>query len=100
MFSLSEPISHPKHVSHKVRLVTLRPNGFNAKKCYQYPSSPLKIYIYRNNSPFFGTVRKEKDPHFREIKHTVETGIAPSPKSLTPPRSPGPDWAIADRRQV
>jgi len=29
------------------------------KKCYQPPASPLKIYIYRNNSPFSGTLRKK-----------------------------------------
>lgn len=66
------------------------------KKYQQLSVTPLKIYIYRNNSPISGTLRKKK-VHFGEVKQTVETSVAPSPKSPTP-RSSGLVWVSADRR--
>lgn len=94
---------HPVHTLALSRTISLTPSllytqshafapgspptaSRGGKKCQQPPASPLKIYIYRNNSPFSGTLRKKKDPFFGEVKQTAETGVAPSPKSPQVPR--------------
>lgn len=57
--SLYQCICHHYCSSHTFMPVIAHSANIRRKKTQQLSSTPLKIYIYRNNSPFSGTLRKK-----------------------------------------
>lgn len=60
-FFHNQPPLHTLVALHtKVCLSPACHEDMEGEKCQQPPATPLKIYIYRNNPPFSGTLRKKR----------------------------------------
>lgn len=84
--STSSPFTQ-RHACH----TQLVPKIIRGKKCQQPPATPLKIYIYRNNSPFSGTLRKKGPFWGSKTNRGDECSTVPRITNPQVPR-PGLGW--------